>query len=156
MRPKASTSTEKGFFPVAAKVLLCDGNKLLILHDVFGDWDLPGGRILPQEFGKDIREVIDRKIHQELGNGISYSIEETPETYFQVIRTERDTGSESYIFGIGFTALYLEGEINLGPHHDTYEWVDMDKFKPADYFSHGWEVGVRSYLQRQGFGQKTT
>jgi hypothetical protein len=36
---------EKDLYYVAVKLFLRNENKLLITHDIFGDWDLPGGRI---------------------------------------------------------------------------------------------------------------
>ena len=146
-----NSSSDKGRFPVAGKVFMRDGDKLLIVHDIFKDWDLPGGRILPHEFPGDIHAVIERKISEELGDDIKYEVEDLPETYFQVIRKEHDTGEESCIFAIGFTAKYLGGEIKLGPNHDKYEWVDMNTLVPTDYFAYGWETGVDRYLKHHGF-----
>ena len=143
-----TTSFEKGSFPVAAKALLRDGNTLLLLHDIFGDWDLPGGRLLPSEFTGDVKSVIARKISEEIGDEVQYRLEGL-DTYFQVERIERDTGNLSQIFGVGFTACYLGGEIKLGPHHDKYEWVNLDNFNPADYFEHGWELGLKRYINHE-------
>lgn len=35
---------------LAYKLFLRDGDKLLITHDIFGAWDLPGGRVRKNEF----------------------------------------------------------------------------------------------------------
>lgn len=146
--PTPTGSSEKGSFPVAVKALVREANKLLILHDIFGDWDLPGGRLLPSEFTSSLHSVLDRKITEELGSDIEYRIDGL-DTYFKVERIEHDTGNLSQIFGIGFTATFLGGEIQLGPHHDRFEWVDLATFKPADYFQHGWETGLQRYLDLQ-------
>lgn len=145
MKQAASSSTDKGQFYVAAKVLLRDKDKLLLLHDVFSDWDLPGGRILPSEFGGDIQNVVRRKMHEELGPDIQYELGGI-DTYFQVTRTEHDTGNESQIFAVGFTACYLGGNIQLGNNHDRYKWVQMSNLNPSEYFKHGWETGVERYI----------
>lgn len=151
MNATPGTSLEKGSFPVAVKALIHRDNELLILHDVFGDWDLPGGRLLSQEFGQDIKQVITRKISEELGNQIDYKIGNLC-TYFQVERIEHDTGNLSQIFGLGFTTEYLDGDINLGPHHDKFVWVNLTDFRPSDYFKHGWEIGLEKFLEQHDLG----
>lgn len=35
----------KDVYFVAVKALLRDGNKILLTHDIWDQWDLPGGRI---------------------------------------------------------------------------------------------------------------
>ena len=148
MKSPEANSSSKGLFHVAAKVLLRDGDRVLLLHDIFGDWDLPGGRILPSEFGGDIQDVIKRKMSEELGTDVIYKIAGI-DTYFQVVRTERDSGNESRIFAIGFSACYLGGNVKLGTHHDEYRWVDLHSLTPTDYFEHGWEAGVERYIESQ-------
>ncbi len=148
MKSPEASSSDKGLFYVAVKVMLRDGNRILLLHDIFGDWDLPGGRILPDEFGGDLENVIERKMNEELGNDVTYDVEGI-ETYFQVTRTEHDTGKTSHIFAIGFSACYLSGSIMLGDHHDEYRWVDIHDLTPSDYFKHGWEVGITKYIEAQ-------
>lgn len=148
MKPYEAHSTDKGLFNVAAKVLLRDGDRILLLHDIFGDWDLPGGRILPSEFGGDIQDVIIRKMREELGPDVSYDIKGM-DTYFQVVRKEHDTKENSRIFAIGFSACYLNGTIKLGAHHDEYRWVNLHDLTPADYFEHGWEIGLARYIESQ-------
>lgn len=148
MKSSEVNYSEKGLFYVAAKVLLRDGNRVLLLHDIFGDWDLPGGRILPTEFDGDIQDVIKRKMNEELGDDVAYNIGEV-DTYFHVTRTEHNSGEQSRIFAIGFSARYLGGNIKLGSHHDQYRWVDLHNLNPDDYFKHGWEDGMTRYIERQ-------
>ena len=62
-----SSPFEKDLYFVAVKLFLRDGSKLLITHDIFGDWDLPGGRIRKDEFNKPLESVIERKANEELG-----------------------------------------------------------------------------------------
>jgi len=49
---------------VAMKVLLRDGDKLLITHDIFGEWDIPGGRIQKHEFDAPLESIMKRKIRE--------------------------------------------------------------------------------------------
>lgn len=139
---------DKDLYFVAVKLLVRDGNNLLITHDIFGAWDLPGGRIKKDEFKTSLPAVIERKMQEELGNDFKYSFSE-PTVFFRVEREEHGLDNQKVrIFAIGYEALYEGGEIKLGEHHDKYEWVDIKIFKPEDYFVDGWLEGVQEYLAK--------
>ncbi len=137
---------DKDLYFVAVKLLLRDGDKLLITHDVFGDWDIPGGRIKKDEFNAPLEAVIKRKIKEELGPGVKYKLGKT-RVFFRHERKEQRLGEMVRIFAIGYEADYLGGEIQLGDHHDKSEWVDINGFKPEQYFTGGWLKGVQEYLK---------
>ena len=137
---------EKDLYFVAVKLFLLNNDQLLITHDIFGAWDLPGGRIRKDEFDKPLESVIKRKVKEELGKNVKYSLG-AQKVFFRVKRHEHGlNGQEVKIFGIGYEANYLGGEISLGDHHDKMEWVDLSTFKPESYFSGGWLTGVQEYL----------
>jgi len=138
---------EKDLYFVAVKLLLRDGDKLLITHDIFGDWDLPGGRIRKDEFDKPLEAVIERKINEELGPKVRYELGK-PKVFFRVERAEHSLGGEKVrIFAVGYEAKYLGGEVSLGDHHDRMEWVDINSFEPEAYFTGGWLKGVQEYKE---------
>jgi 8-oxo-dGTP pyrophosphatase MutT (NUDIX family) len=83
---------DKDLYFVAVKVFLREGEKMLITHDIFGAWDLPGGRIRPDEFDKPMEEVIHRKLHEELGVEVRYDLGEPVGVFFRVERIENSTG----------------------------------------------------------------
>lgn len=137
---------DKDLYFVAVKLLLRDGNKLLITHDVFGDWDIPGGRIKKDEFNAPLASVIERKIKEELSEDIKYSVGK-PAVFFRVERKEALLKDKTVrIFAVGYEAQYLGGEIKLDEYHDSYEWVDMRTFKPEERFTGGWLAGIEEYL----------
>jgi 8-oxo-dGTP pyrophosphatase MutT (NUDIX family) len=136
---------DKDLYFVAVKLFLRDGDKLLITHDIFGAWDLPGGRIRKDEFEKPLDAVIARKIYEELGPEAKYEVGE-PKVFFRVQRKEESTREQVRIFAVGYDAKYLSGEIKLGNHHDKMEWVNINNFKPEEYFTGGWLSGVQEYL----------
>lgn len=138
---------EKDHYFVAVKLFLREGDKLLITHDIFGSWDLPGGRITKDEFDKPLESVIERKIDEELSSGVQYELGE-PKIFFRVERKEQKLGEKVRIFAVGYEAKYVGGEIKLGNHHDKMEWVDIKTFKPADYFTGGWLTGVEEYMSQ--------
>lgn len=141
-----STADKDQYF-VAVKLLLRDQGKLLITHDIFGAWDLPGGRIKKDEFDATLESVIERKMQEELGGEVKYELGD-PQVFFRVERLENSTQEMVRIFGIGYAAVYLGGEIILGDHHDKMEWVDVTTLRPADYFVGGWLTGVEEYLAK--------
>ena len=137
---------DKDLYFVAVKLLVRNGDKLLITHDIFGAWDLPGGRIKKDEFRASLESVIDRKVSEELGTGFKFNLGK-PVVFFRVERKEQGLNDQKVrIFAIGYEATYAGGEIQLGEHHDAYEWVDLQTFKPENYFVDGWLTGVQEYL----------
>lgn len=136
----------KDVYFIAVKSLLRDGNKLLITHDVFGSWDIPGGRIKKDEFEKPLEAVLERKIKEELGSNIKYTIGE-PKVYFRVERIENGIDTKVRIFAIGYEVRYLGGEIQLGANHDEYRWVNVNDFNPDELFKDGWQTGLQDYLK---------
>ena len=149
MNDTLQNTQEKDLYYVAVKLLLRDGNKLLITHDIFGDWDLPGGRIRKDEFNNPLESVIERKVHEELGSEVNYQLGE-PKVFFRVERQEHDLqGQTVRIFAVGYEAEYIDGTINLGEHHDQMKWVDVTTFQPEQYFTGGWLTGTQEYISGQ-------
>lgn len=136
---------DKDLYFVAVKLLLRDADKLLITHDVFGAWDLPGGRIRKDEFEAPLEAVIERKVNEELGAEVKYELGQ-PVVFFRHERKEQKLGEIIRIFAVGYEAKYLGGKIRLGNHHDKFEWVGVNSFKPEDYFAGGWLKGLQEYL----------
>lgn len=140
--------TARDQYYVAVKLLLRDGDKLLITHDIFGDWDLPGGRIRVNEMATPLDAVLRRKINEELGPALTYELGE-PRVFFRVELQEQTLNQKVRIFAVGFAGRYRGGEIKLGEHHDRLEWVDVASFKPEAYFTGGWLTGVQEYLAQE-------
>lgn len=138
----------KDVYFVAVKLLLRDGDKLLLTHDIFGDWDLPGGRIKKAEFEKPLEAVIARKMREELGENVQYVLGE-PKVFFRVERVEHGIDMPVRIFAVGYEAQYIGGSIKLGNHHDEYRWVAIADFNPDELFVGGWAEGLREYLALQ-------
>lgn len=137
----------KDVYFVAVKLLLRKGNDLLITHDVFDSWDMPGGRIKPDEFEIPLEQVIERKMREELGPNVKYELKE-PVVFFRHERIEHSTNEPVRIFAVGYEAKYISGELELGDNHDRYEWVNITNFKPQDYFAGGWLKGLKEYLDK--------
>jgi ADP-ribose pyrophosphatase YjhB (NUDIX family) len=143
-------SESKDLYFVAVKVFLRDGDNLLITHDIFGAWDLPGGRIKKDEFNTKLEDVITRKMREEIGDDVKYELGQVNGIFFRVERKEAGLNNKPVrIFAVGYDAEYLSGKVKLGDHHDKFEWVNIKNFKPEDYFTGGWLLGVQEYLDEQ-------
>lgn len=148
-------STEKDLYFVAVKIFLEDKEgSLLILKDIFGEWDLPGGRLREMDFEVPLTEVVERKVREELGDDVRYSLGD-PIVFMRHEREEMSQGGEKEkrrIFGIGYEAQFHGGEIHLGKNHETYEWVSKN-FTPESYFTGGWLKGVKEYQTKKKYHQ---
>ncbi len=136
----------KDVYFVAVKVFLENDGKLLILEDGFGDWDLPGGRIKKDEFDVSFEQVVARKISEELGDDVKYTLGK-PVVHMRHERIESSSDNlKVRIFAVGYSATYDGGNIQLTSHHRQMLWVDLNTFKPEEYFTGGWLKGVKEYL----------
>ncbi len=141
------TSEQKDTYFVAVKVFLEHGGKLLILKDNFGDWDLPGGRIKPDEFETPLEKIAARKMAEELGSEIRYELGK-PEIFMRHERIEQSEGLPKVrIFALGYLAALKSGSIRLSPRHPEILWVNPKNFQAEKYFKGGWLKGVKDYLQ---------
>lgn len=144
----------KDLYYVAVKIFLekdgppsGEARKLFIFKDKFGDWDLPGGRIRKDEFETALDQVIKRKMREELGDAIEYSVG-APIVFFRHERNEAGLGGQAVrIFGVGYEGRLISGEIKMSELHTQMEWVDIKNFKPEEYFTGGWLKGVKEYLK---------
>jgi 8-oxo-dGTP pyrophosphatase MutT (NUDIX family) len=138
---------DKDLYFVAVKLFLRDGDKLLIIHDKFGVWDLPGGRIRVNEFDAPLEDIIKRKVFEELGPEVRYELGK-PLEFFRVERLEHGLNKQVHIFAVGYDAKYVSGEVHLGEYLDQMQWVDVKTFQPEEYMAGGWLKGVQAYLSK--------
>src|SRR4051812_13556312 len=116
------STEQKDTYFVAIKVFMEKDGKLLIMRDNFGDWDLPGGRIKKDEFEKPLDEIIKRKMSEELGNDIQYSIGE-PVVFMRHERVEQTEGNLTVrIFAVGYEGQLEGGEIKTSERHPELLW----------------------------------
>lgn len=140
------TIVNKDMYFVAVKVFLKKDGKLLIMKDNFGQWDLPGGRIKKDEFETPLDDIIKRKMSEECGDDIKYTIGK-PAVFMRHERVEHAPGNPTVrIFAIGYESALESGEIKTSERHPEFLWVDPATFKPEDYFTGGWLKGVQEYL----------
>ncbi len=114
----------KDLYYVAVKVFLInDAQEFLVTKDSFGDWDIPGGRLREQDFDVALENVVQRKMKEELGDQVLYTLGE-PIVYMRHERNEflaNGDREKRRIFAIGYTAQYESGDISLGKNHEKME-----------------------------------
>jgi 8-oxo-dGTP pyrophosphatase MutT (NUDIX family) len=140
----ADISNKDTYF-VAVKLFLERGGKLFIFKDKWNDWDFPGGRIRKDEFDVPLESIIARKMKEEIGDGVAYTLGK-PIVLMRHERQEATAGQTVRIFAVGYSAILTDGEPRLGDHHVEMKWVDVKDFKPEEYFTGGWLKGVQEYL----------
>lgn len=139
----------KDHYFVATKLFLRQDDRLLILKDNFGDWDLPGGRLKEHEFETSLHDVLARKIREELGETIRVIVDDMPTVIMRHERVEQAPGNPTVrILGLGYEGRIGSGEVELSPRHTEMMWADIATFDPSGYFTGGWLRGVEEYLAK--------
>ena len=139
---------QKDVYFVAVKIFLTRQGKLFIFKDKFGDWDLPGGRIKKHEFETPIEDVIKRKMGEEVGEGLTYTLDSRPLLTMRHERMEAvEGGLKVRIFAVGYEAEVKEGEPMMSDQHTEMLWVDPKDFDAKQYFKGGWLKGVEEYIE---------
>lgn len=125
---------EYAVFQVSLKVLLRNGEKVLLTKESGDIIDLPGGRVDMGEENMPLEDIIAREISEELGKDLKFRLGQV----LFVDRVDR-TKEDRWIFHVVFDAEYLSGDIILSDEHVSYEWVDRkayqikrDSFLPED------------------------
>jgi hypothetical protein len=138
---------QKDVYFVAVKVFLEKDDTFLVFKDKFDAWDLPGGRIKKHEFETNLDDVIQRKMSEELGDSVKYTLINRPEVLMRHERVEASPGNPTIrIFGIGYRATLIEGEPVMSEAHVEMKWAHIDSFVPEEYFTGGWLAGVQEYM----------
>jgi len=133
---------------VGVKALIVKEGRILLLREARydegtneGKWDVPGGRILPEE---SLSEGLMREVREESGleirQGDVLSVSET----FPVIK-----GEPSHIVRIHYLAEYKSGEVVLSKDHDVYEWVEAATLAGKDYMGGVRELCVDYFAKNE-------
>lgn len=123
---------EVEMFYVSQKVIFynADEKKFLLLKsrdvddELYGQWELPGGRI---NKGEDIDVALEREIVEELGDNIRYKLDNKFELigrakfYFPSIH-------RSVVF-LCFLSTYQGGDIKLSEEHTEYKWFTASEIE---------------------------
>jgi len=116
--------SKQAVFQISLKVLLHNGDKVLLTRAQEGDIDLPGGRIDAGEENMSFGDVILREVREELGESVKFRL--GPVLFVHHIGYTKEDG---WVLNIVFDAEYISGDIKLSEEHMSYEWVDRKSYK---------------------------
>lgn len=147
--------SKRDYYHVSLKLILRnDQNSILILASdpkgSFGGlYDLPGGRIDESEFETPIEQIIRREAHEEIGE-VEFELNMKPVAIGRHLIPADMTSEHKdiHIMYIFFEAKIISGEIKLSSEHNSYDWFDLSKQNPADYFTSGILEGINMYLEK--------
>jgi len=111
-----------------------------------GYYDLPGGRINPDELQAPFEQIIDREVTEEVGSDVKYEIEPRPISISKQPFFSQTLGRDNCMFMVFFKAKYLSGEIEISEEHIGYKWLDLKKEPAEKYFTGGFLDGIKGYL----------
>lgn len=119
---------------VGTKSLIVHEGRVLILREAAydegtntGKWDVPGGRIEPEE---KLHEGLVREVREECGLTIEpgdvLGVYET----FPTIKDE-----PCHIVRVYYRSLALTTDVVLSSDHSEYEWIDPSQYAPREFVS---------------------
>jgi len=132
--------TEHQNFRVGLKAFIADGDRLLILQDNDGLWELPGGRIEGRETHRDIKDILVREVTEELGENIQYKIGPVFHAWI------REPNKDYFIFLIGFRCEFQTGTIQISKEHHNFKWVTKEEVDALE-FENTYKNAIRYYFE---------
>ncbi|KKU73282.1 MAG: hypothetical protein UX98_C0009G0013 [Parcubacteria group bacterium GW2011_GWA2_47_26] len=154
-RNNLSDMSEKDFYQVSLKAILKNKDgKILALKAVAtgtfgGYYDLPGGRLNVDEFSTPFVEVLEREIHEEIGDEAQFIIRPVPVAIGRHQIDPRYSGKlnrEIHVLYIFFEADYLDGVLTISDEHTDHAWLDPYAIDLKQYFKSGILQGLEMYL----------
>lgn len=116
--------SKRALLQVSLKILLSNGEKVLLTKGFEGDIDLPGGRIEVGEEETPLEDIIVREVKEELGQDVEFRL--GPPLFVNRVFRRVD---KRLIFVVVFDAKYISGNITLSDEHKSYEWVDRESYR---------------------------
>jgi len=138
-------------FHVGLKAFITNGEKLLILQDPEGFWELPGGRAEKQEILRPLEEILLRETKEELGDQFEYKVSSIfhawirkPDPTKNIAQVYRD--NDFCIFLVGIRCEYKKGDVTLSPEHKNFRWVTKEEVENLE-FENTYKEAVLRYFE---------
>ncbi len=117
---------------IGMKALIVHEGKVLVLREAkydegtnMGKWDVPGGRIQPDE---PFLEGLTREVLEESGLSI------VPEEVLGVFETfPTILGEACHIVRVYYQVRSQTNVVTLSGDHDQYEWIDPKNYTPREF-----------------------
>ena len=93
-------------------------------------------------------DIIKREAREEIGDDVNFEIKPKPIAIGRHFIPAKFNSEDidikvMYIF---FEGVYNSGEVVIRPEHIAYNWVDIKKENPEEYFKSGILEAVKMYL----------
>ncbi len=113
--------TKNKLFNVGIKAVITQDNKVLIVKNSSGFWEVPGGRIDGDE---TIEQALHRELREELPNIESIVLGKVVDAR----RLHKDIQDNVSLVLVFYTVTAdFDGEPTLSSEHETYKWVAKDE-----------------------------
>lgn len=103
-------------WPVSVKGVLFDGDRVLLLENDRGDWELPGGRVDPDD--ATIEEALAREIEEETGLLAEVGSVRHVEIFEQV-------GDGRSVIIVAYDATVTATEVEISHEHVGAAWLPL-------------------------------
>jgi len=140
-------------FYVGLKAFISNGDKLLILQDDEGFWELPGGRIEKNEIFDGLEKPLRREVAEELGDAFQYEVGRVfhvwirkPEFAASSPYAAEYLGKDLCIFLVGITCEYKSGEPKLSREHQKFRWITKEEVDTLE-FENTYKDAINKYFQ---------
>jgi 8-oxo-dGTP diphosphatase len=105
---------------ITVKAILCKNNKILLVRDQKGKWELPGGRI---EFGENIDETLKRELAEELGLK-DFKIGDIVDIWSFLLH---DHGMDHQFIVLIYECFISRENFKLGGDYSFCNWFDINQ-----------------------------
>ena len=140
-------------FYVGLKAFIADEEKLLILQDQEGFWELPGGRIEKNEIFEKLEKPLRREVAEELGDNFQYEAGDVfqawirkPDPLQSILSAAEYSGKDLCIFLVGVLCTYKSGEPKLSPEHQSFKWITKEEVDGLE-FENTYKDAIMKYFQ---------
>jgi len=114
-----------------------------------GYYDLPGGRIDPDELEIPFSKIIQREMKEEIGKDVRFSLKEKPVAISRHIAFSPKLNKEIRIFMVFFEAKYISGRIKISNEHTSFKWLKLTSSSLSKLFTKGILEGLKNYLRNK-------
>ncbi|MCH7828711.1 NUDIX hydrolase [Patescibacteria group bacterium] len=139
MLPTKSMGQNDQIFYVGLKAFIADGEKLLIVQDQDGQWELPGGKVQIEE---DVAAALSREVREEIGESADIEIGSA----FHAWIRQPHPDLKFLLFLVGFRCFWKRGEISISPEHKNFRWITKEEVDSIG-FENTYKDAIKYYFQ---------
>lgn len=108
---------------VSVKAVLIDAGRVLLLENDRGDWELPGGRLDPDD--PSVEAALEREILEETGLASAIGSSRHAEIFRQI-------GDGRQVLIVAYDAEVTATDVSISHEHVGAAWVALDALDAVD------------------------